>query len=76
MIKALCSHITIVGLCFLIVGSSFADGGGVKSVSNSVLNKYCEDLLAGGLKTNYNGPKIKGTFTAHEDNTGYTAHVN
>ena len=67
--------ITIIGMCLLMASSSFADGGGVKSVQDPVVDKYCNELITKGITPNYNGPKIDGKFIAHQDPNGFTAHV-
>jgi hypothetical protein len=69
--------ITVIGMCLLIAGPIFADGGGAKSVDENVygigVNRDCGDkLLECDQKA---GLFIEGYFTAHQETNGYIAHV-
>lgn len=78
MKKSLSSCITIIGLCFLLAGVSFADGGGVKMVQegpNDIgLNQYCEDTLP-SIKTSPKDPLITGKFAAHQEEGKFVAKI-
>lgn len=79
MKKPLSTCIAIIGLCVLLSGLSFADGGGAKSVDENVygigVNRDCENNLLKCSKDSKEEMYIEGYFTAHQETNSYISHV-